>query len=113
MKNIQLLSFFFMLLIPFTSVASDTKPEKVDKRVAVTGRILDFKSTEALAGARLYIHELDREVFADFDGEFTIEGIEPGTYTLSVSFLSYNEITVSNLKIENGKILNPIYLHSF
>ncbi|HET7360615.1 MAG TPA: carboxypeptidase-like regulatory domain-containing protein, partial [Salinimicrobium sp.] len=40
----------------------------------------------------------------DYDGLYTIEDIEPGTYTLVFSFVGYETITIPNVEVMGGKV---------
>ena len=54
----------------------------------ISGTITD-ENNEPLPGAANLVKELKKGTEADFSGNFVIEGLSPGTYTLQVSFIGY------------------------
>jgi outer membrane receptor protein involved in Fe transport len=56
----------------------------------LTGLVTDKKG-EKLAGANVYIKELEKGTATDLNGVFTLEKLIPGNYTLVVSFISYDK----------------------
>ena len=102
MKNLSAIIAF--VLFSYSAVAGDTdKKVKSEKATcSYSGKVLDAENAEALTGATIRLVEIDREVFADFDGEFTFENIPAGTYTLEISFISYETKIVQDFSIEKG-----------
>jgi len=79
------------------------KKNKAEKaKCTYSGQVLDAENAEALTGATVRLIEIDQEVFADFDGEFTFENIPAGTYTLEISFVSYDTKVIEGFTIEEG-----------
>jgi len=78
---------------------SEKKSTTEKSTCSYTGVVLDAQNAEALSGATIKVVELDREVFADFDGNFTLENIPEGTYTLEISFVSYETKIVEEFEI--------------
>lgn len=56
----------------------------------ITGTVADSDTGELLPGVNVFIQELQRGDATDMDGEFTIENVDPGTYTLIATFVGYN-----------------------
>lgn len=73
------------------AVFADNNPDLTPKSVKITGQVVDKINQEALAGALIKIEGTDIEVYTDFDGNFSIEGITPDHYTLKCSLISYTE----------------------
>ncbi len=67
---------------------------------SVSGQVLDINSGETLAGVAVSVEGTDLKVYTDLDGNFTIQGIEPGTYNLILSMISYKKSLVENLKLQ-------------
>jgi len=67
---------------------------------AVSGKVLDINSGETLAGVAVAIEGTDLKVYTDLDGNFTINGIEPGTYNLILSMISYKNSLVENVQLQ-------------
>ncbi|WGQ09295.1 TonB-dependent receptor [Pedobacter gandavensis] len=68
----------------------------------LTGKILDEKG-EALPGAGVKIIELNRSVSTAVDGSFTIS-LEPGIYTVEVSYVSYQGRRITDVVIKSGTV---------
>lgn len=97
--------FLLFCLITATSFAGDSEKKSKSERsiCSYTGVVLDAENAEALTGATIKVVELDREVFADFDGNFTLENIPEGTYTLEISFVSYDTKIIEGFEITPDK----------
>jgi hypothetical protein len=91
---------FLILLIAFaaTGYASDGNPGKSAK-CRFEGRVFDAENAEGLAGARVYIKELNREAYADFNGAFVFDELPKGDYTLEISMVSYGEKVIKNMSL--------------
>ncbi|HEX6983687.1 MAG TPA: SusC/RagA family TonB-linked outer membrane protein [Balneolaceae bacterium] len=55
----------------------------------LTGTVTDQSSGETLPGVNIFIPELQRGAATNAQGEYTIEGIEYGTYTVRATFIGY------------------------
>ncbi|MEX0647637.1 MAG: SusC/RagA family TonB-linked outer membrane protein [Balneolaceae bacterium] len=55
----------------------------------VTGTVTDAETNEAIPQVNVFIVELERGDATDFDGEFEINSVEYGTYTLRASSIGY------------------------
>lgn len=55
----------------------------------VSGTVLDAESGDPLPGANVQISELALGAATDVEGNFQITNVEPGAYTLQVSFVGY------------------------
>jgi TonB-dependent receptor len=62
---------------------------------SLSGRVRDANTQSFLLGATVTIRELNREARTDRDGGFTVYDVPPGTYTVVVSYLGYNDVTQS------------------
>lgn len=62
----------------------------------LTGTVTDSRNGEEIPGVNLFIPDLDRGGGTDLDGEYRIQNIPLGEYTLEVSFIGYEqkELTV-------------------
>lgn len=99
MKNYVAVLGFVLICFSATAGNSDKKSKADKASCSYSGTVLDSENAEALTGATVRLVEIDQEVFADFDGEFTFENIPAGTYTLEISFVSYDTKIVENFKI--------------
>lgn len=74
---------------------------------SIVGKITDKEmNNDPLPYANVQIKGTDKGATTDFDGLFEISGIEPGTYTVVLSFIGYSSLEVPNVKVEAGKVAN-------
>ncbi|RLD24364.1 MAG: TonB-dependent receptor [Bacteroidetes bacterium] len=67
------------------------------------GRVLDDDLGEGLIGTNIYVEGTTNGSVADFNGDYSLS-LEPGTYTIVFSSISYAIITVSEVKIIAGEV---------
>jgi len=70
---------------------------------ALTGMVVDQQTGEALAGVSVKIEGTDKCVFTDLDGQFEISDLNPGTYSFSVSLISYKTNSLKDVELDNGE----------
>jgi iron complex outermembrane receptor protein len=63
-----------------------------DAQNKLSGKIIDAKTGEAIAGATVYIPELKTGDIADKNGQYTIDKLPKTIVTVQVSFLGYKSI---------------------
>lgn len=99
---VKLLSLAFLLSGLSGNLSADEKANII-KQGAVRGRIIDT-SKQTLPGASVYIEKLKTGVTSDVNGFYTLPNLDPGTYTVKVSYVGYapTEIKVT---IPEGKTL--------
>lgn len=59
------------------------------------GQIVEAGTDEPLVGATVYIEELERGASTDVDGEYTLESLATGEYTLRVTYIGYRQYTTT------------------
>ena len=71
----------------------------------IRGTIVDKVSQMPLPGANLIILNTDPLLgtTSDTDGNFRLQQVPIGTYTMRVSFMGYKEYFVQNLRVNSGK----------
>ncbi len=65
----------------------------------ITGTVRDAQSGETLPGVNVRIDGTTQGASANADGEYTIIGVRPGTYTLVFSFIGYQPQRVEDVRI--------------
>lgn len=65
----------------------------------IRGSVVDDKTKEALVGASIIIVGTNYGAVTDVDGNYIILNVPPGTYSLRSSFISYQNVTISNIKV--------------
>lgn len=80
------------------------------QNVSISGKVVD-ESNQPLVGATVRITELNRSAGTNEEGEYTFSGLPAGTYTLTVSFLSYlqnvREVTLSGASTRVNFTMQP------
>lgn len=56
---------------------------------AIEGQVTDAETGETIPGANILVTELERGAASDMDGNFRIENIRPGNYTITATFVGY------------------------
>jgi hypothetical protein len=71
----------------------------------IRGTVVDQVTKMALPGATVIVLNTDPLIGAttDVDGEFKIQKIQVGTYTLNVSFVGYKDFIITNIIVNSGK----------
>jgi len=71
---------------------------------SLTGALSDKETGgQPLPFANVIIKGTSKGTTSDFDGLYTIDNLEPGTYTVVFSFIGYETVEVPNVKIEANK----------
>lgn len=70
---------------------------------SISGRVIDASNNEILIGANIIVMGTTTGTSSDLDGYYSIKGLEPGTYSIKFSFISYQTTIVENVKVEAGK----------
>ena len=72
---------------------------------AIRGVVTDKKTGEPLVGVNIVVKGTYYGASTDLDGFYTIPKIEPGEYTLEVSYVSYKVIQQTGVKVKAGQTL--------
>lgn len=97
-----------MKLIAFLAILLLTNPElenlesKMVEKVQFTGTVIEELTGEPIPGATVFIKEFNQEIQTDFEGNFTIENMAPGTYNLEISFVSFEKKELKDLEISDN-----------
>lgn len=73
------------------------------KGQVISGRVYDAFSKEPLAGASVQVLSSETGVISDSEGSFEIVGIDPGRYSLKISFVGYRVSVLSDVWVKTGK----------
>ncbi len=77
------------IILVFALLLSLLPAAKAAGPVKLKGKVLDSKSAEPVAGAVVKLDDDYLWAVTDLDGRFSLEGIQPGEYSLNVSCLGY------------------------
>ncbi len=72
------------------------------QNAAIKGIVTDSKTRESLIGTTILIQGTTKGTITDFDGHYIIQNINPGTYNLVISFISY-ETQVIRTEVKAGE----------
>ena len=67
------------------------------------GKVIDATTGETLIGATIFIPGTSTGAITDFDGNYSLS-LEPGTYNIRISFISYETKNYEDVQIKPGEI---------
>jgi len=77
----------------------------------ITGRVLDQTMGEPMIGTTIAIKGSTKGASVDVHGDFVIDQVAPGDYTLLLSFVGFENKVLDNIQVQNGDVdLGEIYL---
>src|SRR5690554_2246432 len=95
MKSVlTVLSFLFAI----SSLQARYTPEG-----SIEGQLIDEELTEPIPFANVIIKGTTIGTTTDLDGKYSIEGLEPGTYTIVFSYLGYQTKEISGVEVSEGQ----------
>ena len=65
----------------------------------IAGSVIDAATKEPLIGANIIIEGTNLGAAADFDGNYFILNIPPGTYSIKASLVGYASVTFTNVNV--------------
>lgn len=71
----------------------------------IKGTITDRQTKEPLTGATVQVSGTAQGAVADLDGNYTLE-LKNGTYTLTVRYIGYKDMTINAVEIKGETVLN-------
>jgi hypothetical protein len=83
-------SFFSFLLFSQSNLGS------------ISGIIIDGNSKETIIGANIFLVGTDKGTATDYDGFYSINNVQPGKYSVSISYIGYQTMTISEVDIQPG-----------
>ena len=95
-KIITVIYLFFICL--FT--------EAVAQIGAIQGNVTDDQTGETLPGVKVSLDGTTKIVLTDFDGKFTIQGIEPGIVSLTFKYSTYNSKNITDIIVKSKETTN-------
>lgn len=96
------LAIFFILLLSIHLKA---------QQGIIRGIVYDEEIGEFLPGVTIFAEGTTTGTLTDLDGKFNL-AIEPGTYNIKVSFISYETFVIKDVKVKDGEVtlLDDIWL---
>ncbi len=68
----------------------------------VSGTVTDKETGEPLIGANIIIVGTSFGAASDVNGDYIIRQVQPGNYSIKASYIGYQDVTVSNVRIVAG-----------
>jgi len=96
--KLDLGKIFFLILFLTLSVMAATAG-------TIKGTITDRQTKEPLTGATVQVSGTVQGAVADLDGNYTLE-LKNGTYTLTVRYIGYKDMTIKAVEIKGETVLN-------
>lgn len=96
----------FLFLLLFAAASNTTMADEkanIVKQGTVRGRIIDV-TKQTFPGASIYIEKLHTGVTSDVNGFYTFPNLDPGTYTVKVSYVGYSPVELK-ITIPAGRTL--------
>jgi TonB-dependent receptor len=94
MKKIQLL--FYFTFMGLSGVFSQNGK--------ITGTVVDAGMGETLIGATVVITGTTQGTITDFDGNYSIDNLKPGIYSLTISYVSYETQQLDNIEVKSDEV---------
>lgn len=69
---------------------------------SIAGKITDKSTNEELIGANVLVLGTTIGASSDIDGNYVIKNLAEGNYTIKISYVSYNSVTVENVLVKAG-----------
>lgn len=85
----------FMMLALFMSASAYAQSG------TLTGEVTDAETGEPLIGATVYIESIQKGAQTNIDGQFTVNDIPAGTYTVSITYVGYRAFE-QNVEVGSG-----------
>ena len=104
MKQIVKACLFLFMFMGVSGVSLADEKANETKQGTIRGRIVDA-SKQILPGASVYIEKLHTGVTSDVNGFYTFSNLDPGTYTVKVTYVGYSPVEL-NITIPEGKTLD-------
>lgn len=70
---------------------------------SISGKVTDKSTNEVLIGANVMVLGTTTGASTDIDGNYVIKGLDAGSYTIKVSYISYQNLVIENVKVNSGK----------
>lgn len=67
------------------------------------GVIIDSETKETIIGATVLITDINIGTASDYDGNYIIRGLPPGSYEILISYIGYETIRLTDVEIREGE----------
>ncbi|MCM4155401.1 TonB-dependent receptor [Gramella sp. AN32] len=95
------MKYFIAILIFFTTISQAQETTTG----SIAGKLTDKEMNgEPLPFANVVIKGTSKGTTSDFDGLYSLNNLEPGTYTIVYSFVGYETLEIPEVNVEAGKV---------
>lgn len=101
-RKVTVLMFVFVGVLCFYIEGYAQNEQGTTKKIL--GKVIDGETGEPIIGANVYLEGTTRGASTNLEGEFVITGVQPGTYTVIVSALSYRKKHISQFTVTNAAV---------
>ena len=68
------------------------------------GKVIDAETGEELIGAAVVVTGTTKGTITDFDGNYTLPGLTPGTQSITIQYVSYESQVFNDVVIHDGEV---------
>ena len=87
----SIIAFILILVAQFSQAQSGS----------IKGKVINSINNEAIPFASVGITSISKAAQTDIDGNYLLEGLNPGLYNVSVSFVGFANKTVFEIQVNN------------
>lgn len=74
----------------------------------LSGIVVEEHTGDPLTGAMIKIQGVEKEYFTDFEGNFCVNELKPGTYNIEITYISFNSIELKEIYLDHTN--NDIFI---
>lgn len=93
------LAFLFSLIVVFTGIQTFGQG-----RGTISGKITDKSNNEELIGANILVVGTTTGSSTDIDGNYSIKNLDPGSYSLKISYVSYQSMVIEKVDVKSDEV---------
>lgn len=73
-------------------------------KVSIIGKVTDKSNNEELIGANVLVVGTTSGSSTDIDGNYSIKNLNPGSYSLKISYVSYQSMVIEKVEVKSGEV---------